>query len=127
MNRESVMQDLKDPNEPGPKQEIPYWEIFMAVCTWINTLSIWYSEGYHDDDDDVRFCVQGWKFYVSTVLIFWVTLAVFPAITALVRSSNADSGSIWNNKLFVPIACFVTFNFTDLFGRLLAKFLPIVS
>lgn len=74
--------------------------------------------------NSVRF--QGWMFYVATVLIFWVTLAVFPAITALVRSSNASNGSTVTNKLFIPLACFVVFNFTDLFGRLLAKYVPIV-
>ncbi|XP_022673486.1 equilibrative nucleoside transporter 1-like isoform X2 [Varroa destructor] len=70
---------------------------------------------------------SGWKFHVSTISIFWVTLAVFPAVTALIRSSNADSGSALTTTLFVPLACFVTFNFTDLFGRLLARFLPISS
>ncbi|OQR71390.1 equilibrative nucleoside transporter 3-like, partial [Tropilaelaps mercedesae] len=70
---------------------------------------------------------SGWKFHIAIVAIFWVTLAVFPAITALVRSSHADSGSALTNKFFVPLTCFVIFNFTDLFGRILAKYQPIPS
>ncbi|XP_003745116.1 equilibrative nucleoside transporter 2 [Galendromus occidentalis] len=117
--------------------------IITQICFWILVRMDFYAfymaedkvllsyHGKHQIDDQKKstpfwgIFKAGWMFYIATVLIFWVTLAVFPAITALVRSSDASNGSAVTNKLFIPLACFVVFNFSDLFGRLLAKYLPI--
>lgn len=104
---------------------LPAESVFLLENSVILTPDSQWSAG--SINDPFLWSEQGWKFHVSTISIFWVTLAVFPAVTALIRSSNADSGSALTTTLFVPLACFVTFNFTDLFGRLLARFLPIVS
>ena len=66
--------------------------------------------------------------------IFFVTLAVFPAIAANVQSQHdteecasaetaGDSLSktcFYGAKLFIPIYCFIGFNVADLLGRTLA-------
>ncbi|KAJ3340478.1 hypothetical protein HDU93_006946 [Gonapodya sp. JEL0774] len=56
--------------------------------------------------------------FVSVILVFAVTLAVFPAITAYVRS-EADSG-VWAS-VFVPVG-FLAFCMGDWLGR----FLPLI-
>lgn len=69
----------------------------------------------------------GWMYFVSIVLIFWVTLSVFPAVMVLVVSSNAASGALIFNKLFMPVVGFLVFNVGDLLGRILSGFLPLSS
>ncbi len=57
---------------------------------------------------------------LALFLTFGVTLACFPAITALVVSTDsgpAGSGSKWANVYFIPVACFLLFNLGDYFGR----------
>ena len=51
--------------------------------------------------------------------VFFVTLSVFPAIAAAVKSQYAND---YGTKLFVPIFCFVGFNVGDYVGRTLVTF-----
>lgn len=60
---------------------------------------------------------------ISVFLIFTVTLACFPALTALVVSTNFGSGDPWSDIYFVPVTCLLLFNVGDYFGRLVAEFL----
>ena len=61
---------------------------------------------------------------LSAMLVFGVTLSVFPAIAVLVKPVHNSS---WSDKLFIPISCFLLFNFGDLMGRFTGKFCPIPS
>ena len=55
---------------------------------------------------------------LSVFLVFAVTLGCFPAITALVASTDAGpGGSDWSNVYFIPVACFLLFNIGDYLGR----------
>ena len=64
---------------------------------------------------------------ISVFLIFTVTLACFPAITVLVKSSSLPDGTFkeedypWGTKLFIPVCCFVLFNVGDWLGRFSAE------
>ena len=62
---------------------------------------------------------------VSVYLIFTVTLACFPAITALVTSSTLNKDdpeeNAWGTKFFIPVCCFVLFNVGDWIGRFVAE------
>jgi len=60
-----------------------------------------------------------WAYHAVVVLVFATTLAVYPAITVLVEPSSQES-SAWNDVYFVPVCCFVLFNFGDYFGKQLA-------
>ncbi|KFM82624.1 Equilibrative nucleoside transporter 3, partial [Stegodyphus mimosarum] len=60
-----------------------------------------------------------WVYAVSIVLVFWVTLAVMPAIVVLVISTSPDD-TLWTGRLFLPVACFLLFNTADLVSRLFA-------
>jgi equilibrative nucleoside transporter 1/2/3 len=66
---------------------------------------------------------------ISVFLIFTVTLACFPAITVLVKSSSLPDGLSkeeekdypWGTKFFIPVCCFVLFNVGDWLGRFSAE------
>lgn len=59
-----------------------------------------------------------WGF--SVTLVFLVTLAIFPSITANVHSVNEQSKSMWATTYFLPLYCFLLFNVGDLVGRTVA-------
>uniref|UniRef100_A0A8C8VG24 Solute carrier family 29 member 3 n=1 Tax=Pelusios castaneus TaxID=367368 RepID=A0A8C8VG24_9SAUR len=54
------------------------------------------------------FCV----FYV-----FFISIIIFPSISSNIQSVNKDSGSMWTNKYFIPLTCFLLYNFADWCGR----------
>jgi equilibrative nucleoside transporter 1/2/3 len=56
---------------------------------------------------------------LAVFLNFTITLAVFPSITAKIRSTSGNSSRI-TNDLFIPMAVFINFNLFDLFGRSIA-------
>ena len=88
-----------------------------------------------------------WAYHAVVVLVFATTLAVYPAITVLVEpssqgrmqglygiqwrvelrillprligsfDSSSSESSAWNDVYFVPVCCFVLFNFGDYFGK----------
>lgn len=67
---------------------------------------------------------------ISVFLIFTVTLACFPAITVLVKSSTLPHEALkkdeeedypWGVKYFIPVCCFVLFNVGDWLGRFSAE------
>lgn len=60
-----------------------------------------------------------WLTALCLVLVFTVTLSVFPAITAMVTSS-AGPGK-WS-QFFNPICCFLLFNIMDWLGRSLTSY-----
>lgn len=72
-----------------------------------------------------------WMYALSVFLIFTVTLACFPAITAQVESSSLpprderkginEEDYEWGLKFFIPVACFVLFNVGDWLGRFFAE------
>nr|XP_046257543.1 equilibrative nucleoside transporter 1-like [Scatophagus argus]XP_046257544.1 equilibrative nucleoside transporter 1-like [Scatophagus argus]XP_046257545.1 equilibrative nucleoside transporter 1-like [Scatophagus argus]XP_046257547.1 equilibrative nucleoside transporter 1-like [Scatophagus argus]XP_046257548.1 equilibrative nucleoside transporter 1-like [Scatophagus argus]XP_046257549.1 equilibrative nucleoside transporter 1-like [Scatophagus argus] len=58
---------------------------------------------------------QIWVMALSVCFIFTVTIGVFPAVTADVKSQIAD-GSDWGTY-FIPVSCFLLFNVMDWAGR----------
>ncbi|KAM6158120.1 equilibrative nucleoside transporter 2 [Rhynchocyon petersi] len=60
-----------------------------------------------------------WFMGLCLVLVFTVTLSVFPAITAMVTSST--SSRKWS-QFFNPICCFLLFNIMDWLGRSLTSY-----
>ena len=62
-----------------------------------------------------------WEEEITVFLIFFVTLACFPAITVLVESTSPSSGP-WTTLYFVPVSCFLCFNVGDYLGRTLSSF-----
>ncbi|XP_004852364.1 equilibrative nucleoside transporter 2 isoform X1 [Heterocephalus glaber] len=60
-----------------------------------------------------------WLMALCLVLVFTVTLSVFPAITAMVTSSTGPGK--WS-QFFNPICCFLLFNIMDWLGRSLTSY-----
>ncbi|XP_013849512.1 equilibrative nucleoside transporter 2 isoform X5 [Sus scrofa] len=60
-----------------------------------------------------------WRTALCLVLVFAVTLSVFPAITAMVTSSTGPGK--WS-QFFNPICCFLLFNVMDCLGRSLTSY-----
>ncbi|OCT70246.1 hypothetical protein XELAEV_18037168mg [Xenopus laevis] len=48
---------------------------------------------------------------------FFISIIIFPTISASIESVNSESGSIWTTKYFTPITCFFIYNFADFCGR----------
>lgn len=48
---------------------------------------------------------------------FFITIIIFPAISAGIDSVEKHSGSVWTSKYFTPLTCFLTYNFADWSGR----------
>ncbi len=67
---------------------------------------------------------QIWPHAISAMMVFWVSLALFPPVTVLVVPQNPDS-SEWTGKYFLPITCFLLFNLSDFLGRFTGRFCPI--
>ncbi|XP_021007548.1 equilibrative nucleoside transporter 2 [Mus caroli] len=61
-----------------------------------------------------------WLTALCLVLVFTVTLSVFPAITAMVTTSSNSPGK-WG-LFFNPICCFLLFNVMDWLGRSLTSY-----
>lgn len=53
---------------------------------------------------------------LSVCFIFTVTIGLFPAVTAEVKSSIAGPNNAWGDY-FIPVSCFLTFNIFDWLGR----------
>ena len=60
---------------------------------------------------------QIWVWIAAVFLTFVVTLACFPAVTALVQSESSNAA--WANTYFLPVGCFLVFNIGDFAGRIL--------
>ncbi|XP_070181765.1 equilibrative nucleoside transporter 3-like isoform X2 [Littorina saxatilis] len=58
-----------------------------------------------------------WPYFMSVSLVFFVTLACFPAIVSLIKSSHYKPGDPWTATYFTPVVCFFIFNICDFIGR----------
>ncbi|XP_077276238.1 equilibrative nucleoside transporter 1 isoform X2 [Temnothorax americanus] len=64
-----------------------------------------------------------WHYGVSIFLVFFITLAVYPAITVLVESEHKGKGNAWNDIYFVPVVTYLIFSIGDYAGRVLSGIL----
>ena len=60
-----------------------------------------------------------WPYQAAIFLDYMVTLAVHPAVTALIQPT-ASVPSAWHDKYFVPVCCFLAQALADWLGRSLA-------
>ncbi|XP_053306632.1 equilibrative nucleoside transporter 3 [Spea bombifrons] len=56
---------------------------------------------------------------------FFISIIIFPAISAGIESVDKSSGSVWTNKLFTPLTCFLVYNFADWSGRQITTWIQI--
>ncbi|KAG7213809.1 hypothetical protein KM043_003025 [Ampulex compressa] len=61
-----------------------------------------------------------WHYGVSIFLVFFISLAVYPAVTVLVESQYKGKGSAWSDVYFVPVVTYLIFSIGDYVGRILS-------
>lgn len=59
------------------------------------------------------------------IYLFFITSAVFPAVSTNIESLDKGSGSPWSTKFFVPLTAFLLFNFADLCGRQITAWIQV--
>lgn len=84
-------------NGGGPATRPPYWQIFK----------------------------QAFPQLFNIFFVFFVTLSIFPAVHSDIRMS--DPNFIVEQKLFVSVVCFLTFNVFAMLGSLTTSFVQFVS
>ncbi|KYN08115.1 PREDICTED: equilibrative nucleoside transporter 1 [Cyphomyrmex costatus] len=60
-----------------------------------------------------------WHYGISIFLIFFISLAVYPAVTVLIESENKGKSHAWNDIYFVPVVTYLIFSIGDYAGRVL--------
>ncbi|KAI8049657.1 nucleoside transporter-domain-containing protein [Syncephalis plumigaleata] len=65
-----------------------------------------------------------WKYGLAVLLTLFVTLALFPSITASITSTQPD-GARWRSREVFVLIHFVIFNAGDMLGKMLPALLPI--
>lgn len=76
---------------------------------------------HHHKSNLLHIFARIWIWILAVFVCFLVTLAVFPAITVLVRSTSYGQGNAWGDIYFIPVGCFLVFNIGDYMGRILAS------
>ncbi|XP_067938783.1 equilibrative nucleoside transporter 3-like [Watersipora subatra] len=113
--------------------------LILAILSYFLLLNLDYAKHYQGQDE-VMIIVERpvstakgffsqylkilrliWPYALSVVLVFFVTLAMFPSITSEVQSVNHGSSN-WTDKYFIPLYCFLLFNCGDLAGRMSAAY-----
>ncbi|EFN81093.1 equilibrative nucleoside transporter 3 isoform X2 [Harpegnathos saltator] len=64
-----------------------------------------------------------WHYGISIFLVFFISLAVYPAVTVLVESQYKGQGHVWNDVYFVPVVTYLIFSTGDYVGRVLSGIL----
>ncbi|KAG8222814.1 hypothetical protein J437_LFUL005020, partial [Ladona fulva] len=64
-----------------------------------------------------------WVYSYSLWMVFFVSLAVYPAVTVLIVSTSKGNRSSWNNTYFVPVIGYLLFSCFDYVGRILSGWL----
>ncbi|CAG2068170.1 unnamed protein product, partial [Timema podura] len=66
---------------------------------------------------------QMWPYGLSVWMTFFITLAMYPALTVLVNSMAQGNKKPWNDIYFVPVVGYLIFSTCDYLGRILAGLL----
>nr|CAD7196742.1 unnamed protein product [Timema douglasi] len=70
-----------------------------------------------------RILAKMWPYGLSVWMTFFITLAMYPALTVLVNSTAQGSKKPWNDIYFVPVVGYLIFSTCDYLGRILAGLL----
>ena len=63
------------------------------------------------------------RYQILLVYNFTVTFVVFPGVVASVKSVKSDTGSVFYDKYYISVFCFLVFNIGDFIGRTLCELL----
>lgn len=68
---------------------------------------------------------QVWPYCLTVCFVFFVTLACFPGLAAIIQSVSYKHGDAWTDKYFSPVVCFLLFNMGDWVGRTITSWVHI--
>ncbi|OAD61279.1 Equilibrative nucleoside transporter 3 [Eufriesea mexicana] len=68
----------------------------------------------------MRIIKRIWHYGISILLVSFVSLSVYPALTVLVESQYKGKGYAWNDIYFVPVVTYFIFGTGDFAGRILS-------
>uniref|UniRef100_A0A671TCJ2 Solute carrier family 29 member 1 (Augustine blood group) n=1 Tax=Sparus aurata TaxID=8175 RepID=A0A671TCJ2_SPAAU len=91
--------------------------IFLSILSYILLPKLEFFQFYQETNRKQRSDEDNsiWLLAVSVCFTFTITIGLFPAITADIKSTLADGGS-WE-RYFIPVSCFLLFNLCDWGGR----------
>jgi len=78
-----------------------------------NKISTENSQGFFEILGKIRY------HFFTAYIVFMITLACFPALLASVKPQESLQGTVWAEKYFNPVACFLVFGLGDFLGRTL--------
>ncbi|XP_028323905.1 equilibrative nucleoside transporter 3 [Gouania willdenowi] len=58
-----------------------------------------------------------WVLGMSVFYVYFVSIMVYPAVSTGIQSIHGDSGNPLTTTYFVPLTCFLLYNFADFCGR----------
>ncbi|XP_072347526.1 equilibrative nucleoside transporter 3 isoform X2 [Scyliorhinus torazame] len=61
----------------------------------------------------------------SVFYTFFISIVIFPSISSSIKSVSKDTASDWTSKYFVPLSCFLLYNFADWTGRQITVWIQI--
>lgn len=56
---------------------------------------------------------------------YFISIIIFPAISSSIESVSKDTESVWTNKYFTPLTCFLLYNFADWCGRQITAWIQV--
>ncbi|XP_030628609.1 equilibrative nucleoside transporter 3 [Chanos chanos] len=66
-----------------------------------------------------------WVLGFCVFYVFFISIAIFPAISSGIQSMQKDSGSPWTDTYFVPLTSFFLYNVADFCGRQITAWLQV--
>ncbi|NXF06461.1 S29A3 protein, partial [Smithornis capensis] len=57
--------------------------------------------------------------------VFFISVIIFPSLSSNIESVSKSSGSLWSTKYFVPLTCFLLYNFADWCGRQITAWIQV--
>ena len=107
--------------------------VVLIICffslIWVtqNSFFKFYAErdARSDEDDNSEIVskkiivARSWQYGLGVFIIFSTTLAIFPAVAVLIVSQY--QGTVWSERYFTPVTCFLLFNCGDYLGRILVS------
>ncbi|XP_067876515.1 equilibrative nucleoside transporter 3 [Heterodontus francisci] len=61
----------------------------------------------------------------SVFYTFFISIIIFPSVSSNIKSVSKNSVSVWTSKYFVPLTCFLLYNFADWTGRQITAWIQI--
>ncbi|XP_026879555.2 equilibrative nucleoside transporter 3 [Electrophorus electricus] len=66
-----------------------------------------------------------WKLGLYVFYVFFISIAIFPAVSSGIQSVDSGTGAPWTTTYFVPLTSFLLYNVADFCGRQVTAWLQV--